>query len=123
MLGRGTATLNTATETDSGTIFSLMECPNRSGSKSWELSPWLCVKGNFCGSMMLVWLKAQSNAVAATFRENGHGDPKKDAKNNGSRLLWRQLRSYKKDNPKETQQKALSVCILRLILSSKSTEL
>jgi hypothetical protein len=30
---------------------------------------------------------------------------------------------YKKDNPKEVQQKALPICVLRLILSSKSTEL
>jgi hypothetical protein len=30
---------------------------------------------------------------------------------------------YKKDDPKEVQQKALPVCVLRLILSSKSTEL
>jgi len=30
---------------------------------------------------------------------------------------------YKKDDPKEKQQKALPICILHLILSSKSTEL
>jgi hypothetical protein len=30
---------------------------------------------------------------------------------------------YKKDDPKEVQQKALPVCILCFILSSKSTEL
>jgi hypothetical protein len=59
----------------------------------------------------------------AVFRENGHDDPKRDAKRNVARLLWPQLRSYKKDNPKEVQQKALPVCNLHLILSSKSTEL
>ncbi len=48
--------------------------------------------------------------------------PKKCRKN-VSRLLRQQLRSYKKDNPMETQQKALSVCILCLLLSSKSTAL
>jgi len=61
--------------------------------------------------------------VAAVFRENEHNDPKRDAERNVARLLRRQLRSYKKDNPKEVQQKALPVCILHLILSSKSTEL
>ena len=63
------------------------------------------------------------NHVAAVFRENGHDDPKRDAERNVARLLRRQLRSYKKDHPKEVQQKALPVCVLRLILSSKSTEL
>jgi hypothetical protein len=61
--------------------------------------------------------------VAAVFRKNGHNNPKRDAERNVARLLRRQLRSYEKDNPKEVQQKALPVCILRLILSSKSTEL
>jgi len=63
------------------------------------------------------------NHVAAVFRENGHDDPKRDAERNVARLLRRQLRLYKKDNPKEVQQKVLPVCVLRLILSSKSTEL
>ncbi len=35
-----------------------MQCPNRSGSKSWKLLLWLCIKGNFCNSVMLPWLKA-----------------------------------------------------------------
>jgi hypothetical protein len=61
--------------------------------------------------------------VAAVFRKNGHDDPKRDAEHNVARILRRQLRSYKKDDPKEEQQKALPVCVLRLILSSKSTEI
>ena len=61
--------------------------------------------------------------MAAVFRENEHDGPKRDAERNVARLLRRQLRSYKKDDPKEVQQKALTVCVLRLILSSKSTEL
>jgi hypothetical protein len=50
-------------------------------------------------------------------------DPKRDAEHNVARLLRRQLKSYKKDDPKEEQQKALPVCVLHLILSSKSTEI
>jgi len=61
--------------------------------------------------------------VVGVFRENGHDDPKRDAKCNVARLLRRQLRSYKKDDPKEVQQNALPVCVLHLILSSNSTEL
>ena len=61
--------------------------------------------------------------VAAVFRENGYEDPQWDAERNLARLLRRQLRSYKKDDPKEVQQKALPICVLCLILSSKSTEL
>jgi hypothetical protein len=63
------------------------------------------------------------NLVAATFRDNGRDDPKRDAENNVARLLWRQLRLYSKDDPKELQQKALPVCVLCFILASKSTEM
>ena len=63
------------------------------------------------------------NHVAAVFRENGYDDPKWDAERNVAQLLRRQLRSYKKDDPKKVQQKALPVCVLFFILSSKSTEL
>ncbi len=63
------------------------------------------------------------NAVAAAFRENGQEDPHKDAERNVSRLLQWQLRLFKMDDPKEKQQKALPDCVLRLNLSSKSTEL
>jgi hypothetical protein len=63
------------------------------------------------------------NAVAATFRENGQEDPHRDAECNVGRLLQWQLRSYAENDPKEKQQKALPVCVHRLILSSQSTEL
>ncbi len=58
-LGRGTPTSNTVTRLDSGTIFSSMECIDNSWLKPWELLPWLCIKGDFCNSVMLPWLKAQ----------------------------------------------------------------
>jgi hypothetical protein len=61
------------------------------------------------------------NHVAAVFRENGYDDLKRDAERNIAQLLQRQLRLYKKDNPKEVQQKALPICVLCIILSSKST--
>jgi hypothetical protein len=63
------------------------------------------------------------NAVATTFRENGQEDPHQDAERHVGRLLQRQLRSYAKDDPKEIQQKALPVCVYRIILSSPATEL
>ena len=47
------------------------------------------------------------NHVAAVFRENWHDNPKQDAECNVAWLLRHQLRLYKKDNPKEVQQKAL----------------
>ncbi len=56
------------------------------------------------------------NAVAATFRENGREDPHRDAERHVGRLLQRQLRSYSRNDPKEKQQKALPVCVYRLIL-------
>jgi hypothetical protein len=68
-------------------------------------------------------VKGTVNAVAATFQENGREDPHRDAERHVGQLLQRQLRSYTKDDPKETQQKALPVCIYRIILSSPATEL
>ena len=63
------------------------------------------------------------NAVAATFRENGREDPHRDAERHVGQLLQRQLRSYTRNDPKEKQQKALPVCVYRLILASPATEL
>jgi hypothetical protein len=63
------------------------------------------------------------NAVAAIFRENGQEDPHRDAERNVGQLLQWQLRLYAKNDPKEKQQKALLVCVYRLILSSQSTEI
>ncbi len=63
------------------------------------------------------------NLVAATFWDNRRDDPKRDVENNVARLLRHQLRSYSKDDPKELQQKPLPVCVLHLILASKSTEM
>ena len=56
------------------------------------------------------------NAVAATFRENRREDPHRDAERHVGRLLQRQLRSYSQNDPKKKQQKALPVCVYRLIL-------
>jgi hypothetical protein len=63
------------------------------------------------------------NAVAATFRENGREDPHRDAERHVGRLLQRQLRSYSRNDPKEKQQKALPICVYRLILASPASEL
>ncbi len=63
------------------------------------------------------------NAVTTTFRENGREDPHWDAERHVGRLLQRQLRSYTQNDPKEKQQKALPVCVYRLILASPATEL
>ncbi len=59
------------------------------------------------------------NAVAANFRENRQEDPHRDMERNVGQLLQRQLRLYAKNDPKEKQQKALPVCLHRLILSSQ----
>ncbi len=61
--------------------------------------------------------------MAATFQEHGREDPKKDVDNNVARLLRQQLRSYKKDDPKTVEQKALPLCVIHLILSDRSSEL
>ena len=63
------------------------------------------------------------NAVAATFQENGREDPHRDAECNVGRLLQRQLRSYSKNDPKAIQQKALPICVYRLLLASPAADL
>jgi hypothetical protein len=59
-LGRGTATQSTAEASDSETTFSSKTCQEPTVLKSSEVSPWLCIKGNFLDHMMLPWLRAQS---------------------------------------------------------------
>ncbi len=59
-LGRGTASQSTANPSDSETTFSSKTCPKPTESKSFEVLPWLCVKGDFLDHVMLPWLKAQS---------------------------------------------------------------
>eukprot|EP00957_Ditylum_brightwellii_P019604 1478731-Ditylum_brightwellii.AAC.1 len=39
---------------------SLMASPGDSGSNSWEPLPWLSMKGGFQESLMIPWLKEQS---------------------------------------------------------------
>jgi hypothetical protein len=85
----------------------------REGRFSWQSNDTLAQKS----------VSDTLNFVAATFQEHRHEDPKKDVDNNVARLLCQQLRSYKKDNPKSVEQKALPLCTICLILSNRSTEL
>jgi hypothetical protein len=59
-LGRGPVTRSTAIASDSPAIISSTESPDSTNSQSWELSPWLCVKGDFRDQLMVPWLKSQS---------------------------------------------------------------
>ncbi len=59
-LGRGPATPNIATALVSMATISLTEYPDSTNSQSWGLLPWLYAKGNFQDSLMLPWLKSQS---------------------------------------------------------------
>jgi hypothetical protein len=126
-LGRGINTPNGVNNADLAITYSSMDSPDSIKSRSWALLPWLSVKDGFLDKAMIPWLKKSVsdtlNFVAATFQEHGHEDPKKDSNNNVARLLLQQLRSYKKDGPKSVEQKALPHCIIRLILSNRSTVL
>ena len=59
-LGRGTATQSTAEALDSETTCFSKTCQKPTELKSSEVSPWLCVKGDFRDHVMLPWLRAQS---------------------------------------------------------------
>jgi hypothetical protein len=61
--------------------------------------------------------------VAAVFRENECDNPNFRRRPHCCSTFTGPFTHYKKDDPKEVQQKALPVCILCLILSLKSTEL
>jgi hypothetical protein len=58
-LGRGPATPNTVTALASMGTISSMECPDSTELQSWGLLPWLYVKGDFRGRVMVLWLKSQ----------------------------------------------------------------
>jgi hypothetical protein len=59
-LGRGRATPHTATASASTGTISSTGLTDSKKSQSWELSPWLYVKGDFRDRVMVPWLKAQS---------------------------------------------------------------
>ncbi len=121
MLGCGIATSNTATALDLGAITSLTECPNSTKLKSYEPSEIFTTGWWFPGKKHSL---KYHQRCSCGFQENRQEDPHKDAaERNVSQLLQQQLRSYKKDNPKERHKKALPACVLCLILSSKSKEL
>ena len=61
--------------------------------------------------------------VVQAFRESGRQNPTKDADNMLSVLLSRQFRSYRNDDPKEIQQKALSFIVLRELAKRQVSEL
>jgi len=125
----GTTTQSTANPSDSETTFSSKTCPEPTAYRIEIIGGYAMAvrQGRFSrprdAPLAESTVSDTLNHVVAVFRENGHDDPKRDAERNVARLVRHQLRSYKKDDPKEVQQKTLPVCILRLILSSKSTEL
>ena len=61
--------------------------------------------------------------VVQAFRESGRQNPTKDADNMLSVLLSRQFRSYRNDDPKEVQQKALPFCVLDELAKRQVSEL
>ncbi len=74
-LGCGTATQSTATASNLETTSSSRTCPKHTESKSSEVLPWLCIKDNFLGHVMLPWLKAQSQIPSTMWlRSSGKTD-------------------------------------------------
>jgi hypothetical protein len=126
-LGHGTNTPNGVNNADSARTYSSTDSPDSTKPRSWAPLLWLSMKDGFLDKAMIPWLKKSVsdtlNFVAATFQEHGCEDPQKDVDNNVARLLCQQLRSYKKDNPKSMEQKALPLCVICLILSNRLTEL
>jgi len=60
--------------------------------------------------------------VVATFRENGRHNPTLDADGRISWILARQFRAYAKEDPKAVQEKALPICVIKLVALMKETE-
>ena len=60
--------------------------------------------------------------VVATFRENDRSNPTLDSDGQVSWILARQFRAYAKDDLKAKQEKALLLCIIKLVALKSSTE-
>jgi hypothetical protein len=60
--------------------------------------------------------------VVATFRANNRANPTLDTDGQVSWILARQFRAYAKDDPKAKQEKALLLCIIKLVALTVSTE-
>jgi hypothetical protein len=60
--------------------------------------------------------------VASSFRENDRPNPTKDEDGELGRLLSRQFRAFRNDDPNPVQQKAIPVCVFRELLKNKITE-
>jgi len=62
------------------------------------------------------------NNVAAAFRHHRYANPTRDIDGVLDWNLARQFRAYKKDEPKEIQQKAIPTIIISLIAKLQATE-
>eukprot|EP00957_Ditylum_brightwellii_P181120 13797082-Ditylum_brightwellii.AAC.1 len=60
--------------------------------------------------------------VAQTFRDNDRTDPTKDKDDKLGRLLHRQFRTFRNEDPNQVQQKVLPICVLREVAKKKHTE-
>ena len=60
--------------------------------------------------------------VAATFKDYDRGNPTKDEDGDLGRLLQRQYRAYRNEDPNKKQQKALPIGVLRELAKLKCTE-
>ena len=60
--------------------------------------------------------------VAQTFREKGRPNPTRDEDGELGRLLSRQYRAFKNNDPPPVQQKALPACVLREMAKLSITE-
>ena len=59
--------------------------------------------------------------VAKTFREDNRPNPTQDKDGELRRLLSRQFRAFRNDDPNPIQQKGIPVCILRKATKNKAT--
>lgn len=60
--------------------------------------------------------------VAQTFRDNDRPNPTKDEDGQLGRLLSRQYRAYRNEDPNPVQQKALPICVLKEVAKNQCTE-
>ena len=74
------------------------------------------------GSLAEGTLRGAISCVAQTFRDNGHSHPTRDEDDKLCRLLSRQYRAFKNEDPNPVQQKGLPACVLREVKKKKSTE-
>ena len=75
-----------------------------------------------CITVAIGTVRGAVNHMVATFREYGQPNPTLDVDGRLAWILARQFRVYAKEDPKTKQEKAIPLCVIKLIALKTATE-